>query len=212
MNAFDGLRPEKTTQLDIGAQYRSDTLDAWVSAYAGQVSDFILFDYGPMGTMSQARNVDATILGGELGLAYKFAPGWTLGTTVAYAWGRNRDDSLPLPQIPPLEARLSVAYEQGPWSAGALWRLVAAQHRLAANHGNVVGKDFADSSGFGVFSVNGGYRFNKRVQLAFGVDNLFDKTYSEHLNLAGNAGFGFPANTRINEPGRTVWASLSMQY
>lgn len=212
VNAFDGIKPEKTTQLDIGAQYRSDTLDAWISGYAGRVSDFILFDYGPMGTMSQARNIDAAIFGGELGISYRVAPHWTLGTTLAYAWGRNRSDGLALPQIPPLEARLSVAYEQGPWSAGALWRLVAAQHRYAANHGNVVGKDFAGSGGFGVFSVNGGYRVSKSLQLAFGVDNLFDRTYGEHLNLAGNAGFGFAANTRINEPGRTVWASLSMRY
>lgn len=212
VNAFDALKPEKTTQFDFGAQYRTERVDAWASGYAGVVKDFILFDYGPMGMTSQARNVDATIFGGELGLSYKPAPAWTVGTTLAYAWGRNRSDGTALPQIPPLEARVSAAYEQGPWSAGMLWRLVAAQNRYAVHQGNVVSKDFAGSSGFGVLSLNGGYRFSKQVQIAFGVDNLFDRTYSEHLNLAGNAGFGYSANTRVNEPGRTIWATLSLRY
>jgi len=214
-NAFEGIQPEKTTQLDIGAQYRTEAVDAWVSAYAGRVDDFILFDYragGMMGERSQARNIDARIAGGELGVSYRAAPAWTLGATLAYAWGEHRDDGRPLPQMPPLEARLSAAYDDGTWSAGALWRLVAAQHRYAAGSGNVVGKDFGPSAGFGVFSLNAGYAFNQRVKLAVGVDNLFDKAYSEHLNLAGDAGFGFPADTRFNEPGRTVWARIGIKY
>ena len=32
VNAFDVIKPEKTTQLDVGMQYRGDKVDAWVSA------------------------------------------------------------------------------------------------------------------------------------------------------------------------------------
>ncbi len=53
-------------------------------------------------------------------------------------------------------------------------------------------------------------RVNEQVRLSMGVDNLFDKTYSEHLDLAGNAGFGYPAGTAVNEPGRSVWARVSI--
>ncbi|MDI9701372.1 TonB-dependent receptor, partial [Burkholderia cenocepacia] len=69
VNAFSAVRPEKTTQLDIGAQYKSDRFDAWVSAYAGYVQDFILFDYatGMMGPTTQATNVNAQIMGGATG-------------------------------------------------------------------------------------------------------------------------------------------------
>ena len=111
-------------------QYRGDKVDAWVSGYAGYVRDFILFDYRPggmMGPTSQASNVNARIAGGELGASWKVAPSWTLGATLAYAWGENRSDGRALPQIPPLEAKLSAAYDDGVWSAGALWRLVAPQ-------------------------------------------------------------------------------------
>lgn len=213
-NAFEGVEPEKTTQLDFGMQYRQEKLDAWFSGYAGTIQDFILFRYGGgmMGNASQATNVDARIFGGELGASYRLTPRWSTSVMLAYARARNSTDGRALPQIPPLEARLSASYDDGTWSAGALWRLVAPQKRYALDEGNVVGKDFGASAGFGVLSLNGGYAINRRIKLTVSVDNLFDKTYSEHLNLAGNAGFGFPAGTALNEPGRTFWARISAQY
>jgi iron complex outermembrane receptor protein len=44
------------------------------------------------------------------------------------------------------------------------------------------------------------------------VDNVFDKTYGEHLNLAGNSGFGFGAASRFNDPGRTVWLRAALTF
>ncbi len=209
-NAFAGVKPEKTTQLDVGAQYRGERTRAWVSGYLGYVEDFILFDYD--GANTQVRNVDANIAGAELGAAYDFSDNWTGEASLAYAWGRNATDDQPLPQIPPLESRFSLTYERDDYSVGALWRLVAPQHRIALNQGNVVGQDLGDSAGFGVFSLNGAYRFNPNFTLSSGIDNVFDNTYSEHLNLAGNAGFGYPGNTRVNDPGRMVWAKLDFHF
>ncbi|WP_323119831.1 TonB-dependent copper receptor [Burkholderia alba] len=211
VNAFTAIRPEKTTQLDIGAQYKTGRLDAWISAYAGYVQDFILFDYaaGMMGATTRATNVNAQIMGGELGASWRPAAPWRFDTSLAYAWGRNADTGAPLPQMPPLEARIGIEYTRGAWSAGGLWRVVASQHRYALNEGNVVGKDFGPSAGFGVLSLHAQYKVNKAVQITVGIDNVLDKAYAEHLNLAGNAGFGYPANTPLMEPGRTAWVRLS---
>ncbi|WP_337961742.1 TonB-dependent copper receptor [Pseudomonas sp. Gutcm_11s] len=214
VNAFDGIEPEKTTQLDFGVQYAGEGLQAWASGYVGQVRDYILFDYsaGAMGG-SRADNIDARIMGGELGVAYDLSHHWKTDATLAYAWGKNSSDGEALPQMPPLEARLGLTYEQGAWSTGALWRLVAAQNRVDEGKGNVVGQDFGSSAGFGVFSLNGAYRFSDNVKLSAGVDNLFDKDYAEHLNLAGDAGFGYPADpVAIDEPGRTLWAKVDFDF
>ncbi|NWB30802.1 TonB-dependent copper receptor [Pseudomonas gingeri] len=215
-NAFDGIKPEKTTQLDFGVQYKTADLEAWASGYVGQVRDFILFDYQPgmMGMTSQARNIDARIMGGELGAAYALTSNWKADATLAYAWGKNTSDGRALPQIPPLDTRLGLTYSQDDWSAGALWRMVSAQNRIDPDKGNVVGKDFSNSAGFGVFSLNGAYRINRHLKVSTGVDNLFNKAYAEHLNLAGNAGFGYPANDprAINEPGRTFWTKVDMSF
>ncbi|WP_367187638.1 TonB-dependent copper receptor [Pseudomonas sp.] len=215
---MESLVPEKTTQLDFGAHYRRDKLDAWASAYVGQVRDYIQFSYGP-GLMpghlrSQASNIDARIMGGELGASYRLDSNWKTDASLAYAWGKNSSDDRPLAQTPPLEARFGLGYEQSDWSAAALWRVVAAQNRVDEGKGNVVGKDFGKSSGFALFSLNGAYRISSSATLSAGVDNLFDRHYSEHLNLAGNAGFGFSMDDpqAVNEPGRILWSKLDFSF
>jgi outer membrane receptor protein involved in Fe transport len=92
INAFSAVRPEKTTQLDIGAQYKSDRFDAWVSAYAGYVQDYILFDYstGMMGATTRATNVNAQIMGGEAGVSWRPVAPLRVETSLAYAWGATR--------------------------------------------------------------------------------------------------------------------------
>ncbi|WP_312247237.1 TonB-dependent copper receptor [Stutzerimonas nitrititolerans] len=215
IQTFETVKPEKTTQLDFGLQYSQGPLDAWASAYVGQVRDYILFSYqtNMMGmSSSSADNIDARIMGGELGATYRLTPNWKTDASLAYAWGKNSSDGEALPQMPPLEGRLGLTYEQGDWSAAGLWRVVAAQNRVAEGKGNVTSKDFDESSGFGVFSLNGAYRVNQNFKLSTGIDNLFDKAYSEHLNQAGNAGIGLSADERINEPGRTWWARVDMSF
>ncbi|WP_418304026.1 TonB-dependent copper receptor [Pandoraea faecigallinarum] len=211
VNAFSSVQPEKTTQLDIGARYKSAHLDAWLSAYAGYVQDFILFNYaaGSMGSTTQATNVNAQIMGGEAGVSWRPVASLRAETSLAYAWGRNASSGDPLPQMPPLEARFGLEYTRGDWSVGGLWRVVAPQHRYTLNEGNVVGKDFGPSAGFGVLSLHTKYKISKAVQVAVGIDNLLNKAYTEHLNLAGNAGFGYSANSAIMEPGRTAWVRVS---
>lgn len=213
---FATVRPEKTTQLDIGLQYRQGPLEGWVSAYAGVVEDYILFRDVPgvMVGMTRATvvNVDARVAGAETGVGYRFAPHWKGEASLAYAWGENRSDGRPLPQMPPLEMRVGATYERDRWSVGGLWRIVAAQERVAEDEGNVVGKDFAPSAGFGVLSLNGAWQVSPRVRLSSGLDNVLDKAYSEHLNLSGSAGFGYPADRPLNEPGRTWWTRLDLSF
>lgn len=212
-NVFDNLKTEKTTQLDIGAQYSGERLNSWVSAYLGRVNDFILFRYAPNNArVSQVDNVDATIMGGEMGMSYALTEAWKADASLAYAWGQNTSDHQPLPQMAPLETRFGLTWEQGDWISTGLLRLVSSQQRVALNEGNVVGKDFDKSGGFAIFSANAAYRLSKAIKLSAGVDNLFNKTYSEHLNLAGNSSFGYSSNTPVNEPGRTVWGKVNVTF
>ena len=212
VNAFEAIKPEKTTQLDLGLQYKTEKVEAWASVYAGEIRDYILFDYAK--GSSQAQNINARVMGGELGAAYQLTSHWKADATLAYAWGKNTSDGKALPQMPPLDTRLGLTYSEDDWSAGALWRVVARQDRIDRNAGNVVGKDYDKSAGFGVFSLNGAYRLNKNLKVSAGVDNLLDKNYSEHLNMAGNAGYGYPASdpTPINEPGRTLWTKIDVSF
>ena len=161
-----------------------------------------------------ARNINATRFGGELEAKWQFAPSWSISSNLAYTRGKNTTDNLPLAQTPPLEWNNTLAFDNGKFSAGALWKVVAKQNRFSKGQGNIVGQDIGASAGFGVLSVNAGWKFNKYATLQGGVDNVFNKTYAEFVSRSG--GFVDPAagikTTRVNEPGRTAWLRLQAKF
>ncbi|TKI03852.1 TonB-dependent copper receptor [Martelella alba] len=210
---FVRLKPEKTRQLDIGAHYSGAVVNGWLSGYLASIDDFILTTYYPRdGYRRGVENIAATALGGEMGLEYRLSEHWKTDGSLAYAWGRNRSEHRPLPQIPPLEARLGLTYERERWSLAALWRVAAGQRRVALNEGNAAGRDYGASAGFGVLSANAAFKAGKDVKVSGGIDNIFNKNYSEHLNLSGHQGFGYTAGQPISEPGRTLWAKLNVAF
>lgn len=231
-NTFKQLNTEKTLQLDLGYQHHHGAFNSWVSAYAGIVQDFILMTYpetansghdhhmgsGMEGRQSakmngaDSRNVDAAIAGAEAGIGYQFTDAIQADVSAMYAWGKNTTDHTPLPQIAPLEARVNLRYIQENYTLGAYWRLVDSQNRISEREGNIVGYDHKQSAGFGTLSLNGTYRVNEGVDLSVGVDNVFDRTYTEHLNKMGNAGVGLPATEQFNNMGRNYWARVSMKF
>lgn len=205
-SAFLSIKPEKTTQFDLGANWTSGAWSGSLSGYIGKVQDYILLTWiAP----TRVRNVDATVVGLEADSVWRFARNWRATGTLAWVRGENDTDDKPLAQQPPLEARLALEYDDGTFSYGGLLRMVADQHRVDVGSGNIVmnGQDIGRSPGFAVFSVNAGWRPRKGLLVTAGIDNLFDRTYAEHLSRTGVSlpGFVFPADTRINEPGRNLW-------
>ena len=123
--------------------------------------------------------------------------------------GRNDTDSNALAQQPPIEGRLALEYNDGRVSYGGLLRLVAKQDRVDIGSGSIVanGKDLGPPPGFATLALNAGWKLSKASLLTIGVDNVFDRTYREHLSQgsAAIAGYEAASNTLINEPGRTFW-------
>jgi outer membrane receptor for ferrienterochelin and colicin len=165
-----------------------------------------------MRTVTVTRNVDAYTWGGEADATYALGEHWQLLGTLAYTRGGNRSDDLPLAQMPPLEVRTGLNYEDPRWSAGLLWRVVQEQDRYAVNQGNIVGQDLGRTAGFGVLSLNAAWRPTGDVLLSAGIDNLFDKAYAEHLSRGGAMVTGSGQTTRVNEPGRTLWLKVGASF
>lgn len=214
VDPFNHLKSEKTTQLDIGAQYKGNAFSAWASAYAGYLNDFILFKFGTKGKKEAkaAGNINAHIMGAEAGLSYQLTKHVKTDTSLSWSYGENITHSQPLPQMPPLEARFSATYEQHGVSGTLLWRVVSRQNRVALKEGNLVGQDLQQTAGFGVLSANLAYKINSHIQISAGVDNLFNKTYSEHLNKSGAGIPGYVRNFTVTEPGRTWWGKLNVTF
>ena len=221
---FNDLNTEKTLQLDMGYQQEHGALNTWVSAYAGLVNDFILLSYHnhpttEMGGHSHgssfsagAKNVDAVIAGAEAGIGYQFTDAIQADISTMYAWGEISDNNDPLPQIAPLEGRFNLRYVQDKYSLGLLWRAVAKQDRINLNKGSIVGYDIGESKGFSTLALNATYKVMNDVDFAVGIDNVLDKTYTEHLNKLGVGVDGQVGTEQFNNTGRNYWARISMKF
>ena len=178
---FADLENEKTAQFDAGYQYEQGAFKSWASVYAGLIQDYILVKYVPVTSMgktkyeAQSRNVDATIAGAEVGVAYQLTDQIQADISAMYAWGENTTDHTALPQIAPLEGRFNLRYVQEKYNLGLLWRVVAAQDRTSYREGNIIGYDLEDSKGFGTLSLNGTYNIQKDLELSVGIDNVLNK-------------------------------------
>jgi len=216
VNTFANIDIEKTLQLDFGYQHEHGHFNSWASTYAGLINDYVLTTYKPTGMMrmleAHTRNVDATIAGAEAGIGYQFTDRLQADISAMYAWGENTTDNTPLPQISPLEARVNLRYVQDKYNFGLLWRVVGGQNRISLNEGNIVGYDNKQSAGFGTLSLNGSYHIMDSVDVSVGVDNVLDRTYTEHLNKMGAFGTGLPTTEQFNNMGRNYWARVSMKF
>ncbi|KZC83823.1 TonB-dependent copper receptor [Neisseria flavescens] len=203
------IRAEQNRQIDAGVIWKRPNLHASVSVFGSNIKDFIMMER--QGMDFNVRNINASRFGGEAEVKWTFAPNWEVSTSLAYTHGKNRTDGKPLAQTPPLEWNNTLAFDNGKFSAGALWRVVAKQNRYSKGQGNIVGQDIGASSGFGVLSLNAGWKFSKYATLQGGVDNVFNKTYAEFVSRGGDPSAG-TQTMRVNEPGRTAWLRLQAKF
>lgn len=205
------LDPEQHHQLELGAQAKTGGWDLNGAVYVDQVDDYILRDRAhsanPMlGNATVYRNVDARLYGSELGAARTWANVWQSRITLEYVHGQNRTDDRALAQIAPLELGLELRYVQSVWDLGGKLRVVDKQNRVDDDPLTGSGLDASETSGFAVLDLNGRYALAKRVDVKVGVDNVFDRTYAEHLNRSNDFD---PTVVQINEPGRSVWLRVN---
>jgi iron complex outermembrane receptor protein len=221
-SAFLATDEEKTAQLDFGLLGRQGRISYSASVFYNEIDDFILIDYRTgfrsMMGYGSARNIDARTYGAEFDASYALNDHWKASGSLAYVRGRNETDGdHDLAQLPPMEGRLGLAWDNGTWFAGGLVRLVDGQDHYAVGQGNVAGKDIGRSSGFATASLHGGWRPNARSLISAGVDNLFDRSYAEFISRSGSNGMGgaipgYQQTTRVNEPGRTLWLKGTLYF
>lgn len=210
------IKPEAHNQLDVGITTKGKNTDFSVSAYYDDVSDYILRDraHGQTGILLSDnatiyRNVEAELYGVDVEANVKWSVNWKSRFTAAYVHATNTTDNRAIAQTPPLEGTAALEYHQNKWMLGGEVRLVDKQTRVDDNNMTGSGLDAGQTPGFSVLNFYGSMKVGKDGSLRFGIDNVLDKTYAEHLNKP-NA-FDTTAN-QVNEPGRSIWARMSMKF
>jgi len=206
------IKPEKHHQLEVGWLMRRPAIDADVSLFYNDVSDFVLRDRDLGDRASIYRNVDATLIGGEAQMSYRWSPTWTATAGVAYVRAENDTDDRPIAQTPPLEGLLGLEYSAARMIAGVQVQAAAKQTRVDTTSSTGIpgdGLDVRETPGWATLNLYGSYEITEAVSISAGVDNLFDKNYAYHLNRANAFD---PVQVQVNEPGRSAWVKLSAWF
>jgi iron complex outermembrane receptor protein len=188
------LDSERARQLEFGVDVATDRFALHPRAFYYRIDDYIqgtpvAFDnpgaafvrmMNMMQGMNRAsplqfRNVEAELYGFDMDWAVRLDDYWSLRGVVNYVRGERRDVEDGLYRIAPLNGSVSLAYAQGAWQAEVEAVAYAAQNNVSATNREQT------SPGYGTVNLRGTWQVRPALQLALGVENLFDREYAPHL-------------------------------
>jgi iron complex outermembrane receptor protein len=212
------LVPARNTAVDVAAGYARAGFRVDLGLYASRVSDYItVYDQARRGvfpgvTNAMARsfaNVDASLVGGELGWSLPIAFGRVfVSGDVSYVRGEQDGDAArgiaagPLAEMPPLRGRVAARYDDGRLFGSVEGVFAADQERVDASLNE------ARTPGWGTMNASAGLR-RGRLGLAVGLTNALDRLYVEHLSYQRDP---FRTGARVPEPGRSFFANASFRF
>ena len=115
-----------------------------------------------------------------------------------YTKGENKDNNTSLAYITPQKVTLSLSQKK---QKGLNWKLeeefVDSQDKISSVNGEVA------TSGYALTNASIGYAFSKfgvfkSANVAFELNNIFDKNYREHLSKASSTTYYLPDEAGIN--------------
>jgi iron complex outermembrane receptor protein len=209
------LNPERSTQADLWLDGRGSWWSLSVNGFARRIDDYITFektDIDPVLPMSPAvfryTNGEATFVGSEVSAAVEPLRTVTLRASGSYLWGRDETLDEPAFGVAPPSATVGLRWRppvgvqplSNVYLDGSVdW--TAEQDRVASTRGE------AATDGYTTVDLQVGAQVLRRVELTAGVENLFDVTYTNHLN-AKNPFSG----AQLPEPGRVITTNLTVRF
>ena len=153
---------------------------------------------GECETISLALEIHARFLGVEMHLGWRPNTRLNLEFNGSYVRGENRDEHLPLPEMPPLKFVGSATYEH-PWlTVGGTAEFVAGQERV-----DVFEEPTDGYTVFGAYAQRDIVTEHIRHSLIVSLDNLFNTEYRNHLSRIRSV---------MPETGRSIKAHYKLSF
>jgi iron complex outermembrane receptor protein len=200
------------TEIDFGVENRYANLNIKTKLFYSWLKDYIYYDSSKM--QNRFVNIDATIYGLDIGGTYYAADDLYLDFGVAYQRGR-KDKPLAgqtdkdLAEIPPAKLNLALNYDY-------LAKGTARVEMIAASGWDDYDADNGEQEigGYAVFNLKLKHRFTDSIEVAAGIDNLFDRTYAvsntyKDLTLLAD---GTGEVMLLNEPGRYYYLNGTYRF
>ena len=206
------LKPEENVQVDLGTKGTYKRVSFRVSGFYSSLREYVSARVdtlvasrspGVLGVKRYYNIRSAAKIGGELSGGIELSDAVTLGTSMAYVFGRNGATEEPLPEMPPLEGRVRLRYDdpRGRFWGEASGRFVSRQTRVSEAFGE------RETPGFSTFGLRTGASMGSNVSVSLGIENLFDRAYYEHLNREQKLDM-----KPIMEPGRNVYLGVRLGF
>jgi len=181
------LRPEKSIELTAGIDWSTGGFKLTPELFYRDVSNFIQGVASTNETANkfaimmsgkpplQYANVDAELYGLDMGYEWKISEIWLLRGNLSYVRGKRTDVSDNLYRIAPLSSFLELMYIRDRFFVSAESVAAARQDKVAEYNNE------KETAAWGILNLRAGVQLNKAFNLGFGVENLFDKVYQDHL-------------------------------
>ena len=136
---------------------------------------------------------------------------WGLKGLLNYTDGKNRDSDGDLYNIMPLNAKLTLTHARGGWNNAIEVVMVDDKDDVSEVRNEI------DTSGYTLVNLRGSHSW-KQVRIDFGVENLFDKSYSLPTGgtYTGQGSTmqlnGIPWGIAVPGMGRSIYAGVNMAF
>ncbi|RXK88239.1 TonB-dependent receptor [Chlorobaculum sp. 24CR] len=196
------LEPEYSWNIDGGLKMKSETVSGVVSLFYSRVDNYIDLlaqteTFNGVPTEKYVNIPEAELYGFDASASWQVSDHLTLFGGISSVIGRNRDSDQRLSTIPPTNGKVGIRWDSSYASSGSWWFEINSELYADQNH-PAEGEEA--TPGYSLVNLKTGIRFSQNVTLALAVNNLFDRTYRNHLNMADF----------LYEPGINVKTSLSV--
>lgn len=205
------LDPERSTQADLWVDAGYDRLRISVNGFVRLMDNYITLtptDLPKRLPLSPERvyqyiNGSARFAGFDLSLTSRFLNQWQASGSLSYLWGEDTELNEPVLGISPVSGSFNLRYdmESEPIFLESTLQFSGLQDRVATARGET------STDGYEVIDLLAGWTISRSASLQFGVKNLLDTQYVNHLN-AKNPYTSMP----IAEPGRVLFGDLTITF
>jgi iron complex outermembrane receptor protein len=217
------LKPERNFQLDGGLHANYDNFRGSLTGFYAFVIDYVTFDGIAVTDFFDAKLVRyrntplATLAGFEAAMDFDWSSNLAPFAKLKYVEGTDQFVG-PLFAIPPLEGTVGLRWHDSTkerrWEFEVGTRIVNQQNRLGEIL--VLGDPTVieeRTGGFTTTYLRSYYNWTDNLKLIAGIDNVFNRSYQEHLDLRLLGPTGFPAPpTRVLSPGFTPYFGLDWSF
>lgn len=190
------LKPEKSTQIDLGLDYTSHFVSLQTSLFCNWISDYIFLSRLPYKTEGyrtyQYHQGDARLMGGEVSLDIHPIDPLHIANAFSYVRGiqlHQPEESKNLPMMPAPRWTCDVRYEFPNFAHNHCRRTFLAagmEYNLPQNNFYALDDTETATPDYALFNISAGMDLHifghNCIELTLSCQNLFDKVYQPHLS------------------------------